>query len=168
MPRYEETAKLNTEAEIHLYELDVRPLGLNESFYFCNYADSGGSSIFFAAREYLPIPVMGSSFGLSITNADETPKIIVADVGRVVSAILQQVGGELGGGLLKRTKVYRENLDNGLDPDPMAAFPTETYTIDTQEFNGVVYSFSVGSIFNFTSAQIPRRRIRELLDDSNA
>lgn len=168
---YNKTFALSGDDLIPLYELDLTPLSdqpFGEKIRFINYNESQGDSVFFAKKEYLPVPILGTNFGLSISDSQEEPQIIVADINRLVSSLLKQYGGEISGAILRRIKVFANNLDNGSDPDPLAAYPAEEYRIDSQEFSGLTYTFKLDNQLNYSGVMIPRLKISTLLDANNA
>ncbi len=160
--------QLTTPGLIDLYVLDLSPLGLNEQVRFCNFAAAGGVPLSFDGQEYTPIPILGAEFGLNISNADEQPRLEIADVAKVVSAILADFDDELGGAVIYRTRVFTDNLDTGFDPDPSAAFPTQRYIVENHSTNSIQYTFYLGTVFDVARLQVPRRRLRSVLDDNFA
>ena len=160
--------ELETAALIDLYELDLNPLGENELVRFCNYADTGGASVSLDGNEYLPIPIIGSDFGQNINSSDEQPKLAIADVAKVVSAVLADFDDELAGAVIRRTRIYADNLDGGRDPDASAIFPVQRFVIENHQTDSMIFTFFLGSTFDLANLMIPRRRIREILDANNA
>jgi lambda family phage minor tail protein L len=159
---------LTSPAILTLYALDLSPLGTNDTTYFCNYSDSGGAPVLSDGIEYIPVPIIVANLGRSISNAEDSPQLSIADVNGAISGLLNDHDGELGGAILSISRIYADNLDNGDDPDPSAALQPTNYTIENHDSDGVVYTFFLGSAYNFDSRLIPRRTLRQLLDSNGA
>jgi lambda family phage minor tail protein L len=155
---------LYTDALIELFELDTTALG-GSVLRFCNYSEAQSPDfITFDGQVYTPVPIMTKEFGSNLNNSEEQPSISIADFGKVITSLLNTIGGEIGGAVIKRTLVFRDNLDDGIDPDPLAALPPEIYIVENHIFNGLIYTFNMGNPLNFMSLLVPKRRIRQLLD----
>lgn len=165
-----EVQKLFTEAIIPLYVLDLTALSGDplDVIRFVNYANTLGASISFDGETFTSIPILASDFGTNINNSEDEPKVQVADFGKIITSILAPFGMDIAGAVLSRTLVFRENLDDGSDPDPESALPSESYIIENHESDGLSYSFVLGNSLNWAGASlIPRRRIRQIKESNN-
>lgn len=102
---YEETQKLEQDAIVELWELDLRKIsgGGNDSiYYFCNLANELGNDVVWKGKAYSRYPIQGEGFEATNEGASPRPKLNVANVLGVVTALTHQFQQLIGAIVIRR------------------------------------------------------------------
>jgi len=161
-----EIGKLNPSAQVTLFVLDATAQGVPSPFYFHAGTNELSTSVFWQGQEYSPMPIMASGFELSSSGSLPRPKLVVANVGGLVTSLILQYG-DLSGAKVTRKRTLVKFLDaanfvGGVNAtaDPNAYFADEVWFIDRKEQeNRVQVSFELAAAWDVQGLMLPRRQV---------
>lgn len=144
---------------VELYDVDLNPLGYNLIFRWVPSVNPDDSPIMWRGNAYYPTPILGSGFESTAQGQFPRPKLQVSNALRLAESAVKEYD-ELLGAEVTRWKVFKENLDNGSDPDQNAHFPLEVYRVDRRSDHNAVYiEFELASSLDQEGIKIPRRQV---------
>jgi len=160
-----EIQKLSPSTVIELYVLDTTPFG-GDMLYFHAGTNEIQTKIVWQGQEYVPFPVKVSGFEFNGGGQLPRPKLLVANISGVISAmtLLYQ---DLLGAKLTRKRTFAKyldavNFDGGVNPsaDPTAEFQPDVFFIDRKSGeNNSLVEFELAAAFDVTGVKLPRRQI---------
>lgn len=124
---HQETIKLAADAQIELFELDMRKLG-GERLYFTTQGDMG-QRVRFGITDFYCVAVEFTGMTVSGTGPLQTPMLTVGNTDGFIQEILNSFGN-LEGCTLTRWRTFGRFLANGDTPDPTAFYGPDVYVID--------------------------------------
>ena len=121
---------------VELFELDLTDLGGG----FLRFTSSAytDQSILFDGLLYAPLPVEASGFQWDGTGPLPTPTLRISNVLNVVSSVIQEFS-DVVGARFTRIRTFRQFLDLGSDPDPLARFPDDIYVVERKTNQNKVF-----------------------------
>ncbi|GEP11116.1 phage minor tail protein L [Methylobacterium gnaphalii] len=143
---------------IHLYLIDLSPIGVNQQYAFTP-GTPRTSAVYFRGVPYAARDVKCDGFEMTGQGAMPQPTISVTNVGRVMSsaAILYD---DLVGARLVRTRTYRQFLDDGETPDGNAAYSQDIYLFDQKtEHTKRQISWTLAAAMDQEGVMLPKRLI---------
>lgn len=149
-----EASKLDQDAIVEMFELDLTRLGLGV-FRFSS-TSAQGKIIRFNGEEYPPTPIEATGFQWDGAGTLPRPTLNVAAkdlyfLNMVVDA------DDLKGAPVKRLRTYAKYLDDGSYPNTGAAFPTENYVIERKTSQSRhQLAFELSAEMDQQGLQIPR------------
>lgn len=170
-----EVQKLAPSAIIELFELQlVQSLhGSSDLYRFHAGTNQLNGNIVWAGNSYTRYPVEADGFEYSGQGQLPRPRLRVANITGLITALLLTVnttnpGNDLGGAKVTRIRTMARFLDavnftggtNPLGtPDPTAEWPREVYYIDRKATeNRDVVEFELASAFDLAGVKVPRRQ----------
>lgn len=157
--------KLDPGALVELFVLDATALG-GDVTRFHSGLNELQSSVVWDGDTYTPFPIEASGFELSGRGTLPRPKIRVANVTGLISALCQELDDLVGATLTrKRTLVkYLDavNFTGGVNPtaDPTQAFPDEVWTVNRKaEETSAYIDFDLAAAFDVAGVKLPRRQV---------
>lgn len=157
------TQKLDQDPMVHLYELDLTPLG-DDILRFCSSIKDDGTPletdvVKFGGFDYEPRAVIVTGF--KVTGEGPVPQPVLR-----ISNLDNQVGqaiaahGDLVGIPFKRMRTYREHLDGEADPDATATFPADYYLIEQKSVqNSMFVEWVLTSVIDQEGKMLPGRQV---------
>lgn len=151
-----ETQKLNADAEIELFVLNLAKLG-GGIYRFHNQPVAGSGIITFDSLDYQALPLEASGFGFTGTDQPTTPTIRISSLGGALTALIEQYN-DLEGAELTRIRTYRKHLADGSDPDGTARFSEDIFFVSrlSSQTKRMV-EFELGNSLGVDGVQLPRR-----------
>lgn len=151
-----ESQQLSQDAIVTLFELDARRWG-GGVLRFTPDTDAG-RPLRFNGYEYDPFPVQATGFQYNGQGKLPQPQLTVANVDFTFMSLILGAD-DLVGAPLKRIRTYRKCLDDGTDPDPLATFPIEQFTISQKTgHDDETMSFALRVSFDQQGKMIPGRQ----------
>lgn len=157
--------KLAPGALVELFVLDPTALGGTVTR-FHSGKNELLSSVVWGGDTYTPFPVEASGFELSGRGTLPQPKIRIANVTGLISALCSELD-DLVGAILTRKRTLVKYLDavnfsGGVNPtaDPTQAFADEIWTVNRKsEENKVYVEFELAAAFDVAGVMVPRRQV---------
>lgn len=148
---------------VHLYDLDLNPIGHNEHIYWTP-SRQDGNSLWWKTKEYLSRPIMASGFKKSAVDKPAEPVLSVSNIDKGGYALLEEYD-ELLGAVLTRWTTFVHYLDKNLDgtvnpnANSSAAYLPEIWEVE-QKVHGdpTVIQWRLTSPLDFRGKQLPNRR----------
>lgn len=160
-----EIQKLTPSAIIELFELDTSSFG-GDTFYFHAGTNGIRTRVVWQGQEYQPFPVQVSGFEYNGNGQLPRPKLVVANVTGVISALVLLYQDLLGAKLTRKRTFAKYldavNFDGGVNPteDDTASFQDEVFFIDRKSSeNKATVEFELAAAFDVTGVKLPRRQI---------
>lgn len=155
----EEIQKLEHHAIIELYELDATSIGAPSVLFFHAGTNSASSSIQWRGQIYTPFPIEITGFESSGAGRDARPKMRVANVTGVITA-LTSAYADLVGAKLTRVRTLAKFIDGATDADPTAEFPRDLFFIERKTLeNNVIVEFELVSGIDLEGKRLPSRLV---------
>lgn len=152
----EDSQKLTQDAQVHLYEVDLTPLGNNYVVRFTRHGRPGGN-VTFNGNVYTPWDVDVSGFSWDGNGAFPQPKLKLANMLGTLTSLAQTYGDFIGA-TFTRIRTYEKYLDDGASPDPSAIMRPDVFTIEQKtEQNKVYIEWRLSSIIEETDRLLPGR-----------
>lgn len=151
---YKESAKLEQDAIIVMFELDLQRIGLGV-FRFSN-THTGEGAISFNGNEYPPAPIESSGFAWDGAGTMPRPTLSMASKNlSFLNLILD--ADDLVGMPVRRIKTFRKYLDDGSHPNGGISFPIDHFVIERKaNQNRHSLSFELSTELDQQGMQIPR------------
>lgn len=157
--------KLAPGAMVELFVLDATALG-GSITRFHSGLNELAASVVWDGDTYTPFPIDASGFELSGRGTLPRPRVRIANVTGLISALVSELDDLVGATLTrKRTLVkYLDavNFTGGVNPtaDPTQAFPDEIWTVNRKsEENKVFVEFELAAVFDVAGVKLPRRQV---------
>jgi lambda family phage minor tail protein L len=123
----EDTQRLEQDAIVTMFELDVRSTG-NGVLRFSSTSD-GGQPVVFNGEEYPALPIAAEGFSWSGTGTMPRPTLTLMAPDLVFLSLVLNAD-DLVGCPVTRIRTYRKYLDNGPLPNPEAVFPIDSFVVE--------------------------------------
>ena len=108
---------------------------------------------------YTPIPIRAEGFEKTGQGKFPRPKLSFSNITGAGSQVMQQYG-DIRGAQVTRTRMYADNLDNGLDPDALASYAPDVFRIlRRSQQNRLGIEFELGSVLDQQGARLPARQV---------
>ena len=156
--------KLNPDALVVLFEFDTTPIidvpTGNDVLYYTNTDVGNLTGITWAGNLYTPFPF---EFGGIAKKGDSTaparPTLKVSNINEVFYAAFLSLGN-LSGCRVVRHRTFFKYTDTGSEPNPIAEYPIEEYTI-VKKVKQDRYSieYQLGSALDRPGLKLPKRLI---------
>lgn len=158
----QETQTLSPDALIDLLEIDLNPIGIPITDYFCRSSQLNDDMpyIEFSGIRYKAWPIKLSGFASNAKGALPKPKIDIANINGAIAALL--VVYQPYEAVVRRRMVYRRHLDDGADPNQDAQFEPQEYILNRWERNDINCVLHLATELEKLNAEIPSRRIIDL------
>lgn len=110
-------------------------------------------------NEYTPIPIKATGFEKTGNGAFPKPKLSMSNLTGAGSLLMQQYG-DIRGATVTRTRMYADHLDNGPDPDPLAFYQPDVFTLVRRSMqDSQIIEFELASKLDQQGVQLPRRQL---------
>ena len=116
-----------TDVVAQLFALDATALGLG--IYYFTPGTFETAPIVYQGITYLPYPIQVTGFELTSQGAQPRPKLSISNIGGFVGGLVISGKGLLGA-KLTRIRTFHRFLDNGINADPDAHWPPQTFFVD--------------------------------------
>jgi lambda family phage minor tail protein L len=108
---------------------------------------------------YTATPIRAQGFDHNGNGAFPKPTLSMSNLGGAAS-LLEQQYGDVRGATVTRTRVFGEHLDNGLNPDPLASFTPDVFTLARKSLqNGQIVEYELSSRIDQQGVKLPRRQV---------
>lgn len=160
-----EIQKLAPSAVVELFVLDATALGGTVTYFHAG-TNELRASVVWQGQAYSPYPVEASGFERSGQAPQPQPKMRVANVTGIITALNKELD-DLVGAKVTRKRTFLKYLDavnftGGTNPtaDPAVAFPDEIWFVNRKaEENEVFVDYELASASDVAGVQIPRRQV---------
>lgn len=156
--------KLNAGSLVDLFVLDATTLGGQVSRFHAGVNELGNDVVWQGAT-YTRWPIEADGFEWSGKGVMPRPKVRVANVTGLVSALARETE-DLVGAMLTRKRTFLRYLDavnfaaGNPAADPNVHFPDEVYNVDRKASeNKVFVEFELAAAWDVQGVQIPRRQV---------
>lgn len=164
-PIASEIQSLAPSAIIELFELDTSSFG-GDIYYFHAGTNGIRTRVTWQGQAYEPFPVQVTGFEFNGNGQLPRPKLVVANVTGIISAMVL-LYQDLLGAKLTRKRTFAKYLDavnfpGGINAteDDTAAFADDVFFIDRKSNeNKAVVEFELAAAFDITGVRLPRRLI---------
>lgn len=161
-----EMQSLSPSALITLFEVDTRPID-EEGGVLLFHAGTNEfmESVWQQGNEYIPMPIEASGFDVNSKGTLTRPKIKVANVKGLFSAMVRDLDDLVGAKLIRRRTFARfldaRNFKDGNPTaDPMQAFPDDLWYFDQKTTENRDYiEWELASAFDLQGVKLPARQI---------
>lgn len=123
---HQETIKLDPDARVTLYRLDMTPVG-GQVLNFTSHENTG-HVVRFAGVTFTALPVEFTGMTISGTGSLQTPTMSVPNTDGFVQAVLNTYGS-IEHSIVSRWRTFARFLDDGETPDATAAYGPDVYVI---------------------------------------
>ncbi|MEM5371963.1 phage minor tail protein L [Paraburkholderia azotifigens] len=148
--------RLEPDALIELFELDLRSLG-GEVLRFHAYLHAG--VIRWMKQDYKPWPVQVSGLSRSGDASQPTPTISVANVTGDISRLCQK-HADMAGAIVRRLRTLARYLDGSAEPNTRAQMPTEIWFVEQKTCETAQsVEFSLRSALDLAGHKLPARQV---------
>lgn len=163
-----EIQKLEPSALIELFVLDISTIVNGaEKFYFHAGTNKLSQPVVWQGITYTPLPIEVEGFDKNTQGTLPTPKVRVANIEGMFSALLEEVGSDLAGAMITRKRTYARYLDavnfpeGNLDADRNQHLPDEDWFIEqkTGETTFGLIEWELSSVFDLAGVQLPGRQV---------
>ncbi len=152
-------------AIVELFELDPTALG-GETVWFHAGTNELNTPVVWQGIEYSPYPVEASGFELSGRGTMPQPKMRVADVTSIISALCVELDDLLGAKLTRRRTLVKYldalNFAGGINAtaDPAQEFANEVWFVNrkVEQRPGLYVDFELAAPFDLSGKQLPGRQ----------
>ena len=151
-------------AVIELFELDLSRFA-QQAVRFHAGTNAVGTDIVWRGQSYQRFPVKGSGFEIKSQGTLPRPKLAVANVTGIISALCKQYGDLIGCRVTRRRTLARyldavNFPDGNLMADSTEAFPDDVFSINqkTVETKDLV-EFELAVVWDVEGVQLPRRQV---------
>jgi lambda family phage minor tail protein L len=153
----QEVLKLKQDSLIDLFEVDLRPTGLNVIYYFVNDKETNGESVKFNGKNYVAFPVEAKGFE-EVTKAPfPKPTLTFSNVSGTVSSIML-LNNDLVGAAVIRHRTYVKYLDGHSSGGGGYELFRQVYTIERPiEESELSVSFEMVNGLELENLTLPRR-----------
>lgn len=162
-----EMQELSSSALIEMYELTLlHPENENqEPFRFHCGTNQFGTNIKWQGKDYVALPIETEGFDISSQGTLPRPKLRVANVNGIFSALIMDCDDLVGSKLVRKRTFARfldaENFKDG-NPyaDPKQAFPDDVWFVEkkTTETRYLI-EWELASAYDLSGVKLPRRQI---------
>lgn len=140
---------------VYLYELDMTRLGGGIARF--TPGAWGGAAVRFNNQTYVPIEVTATGFEWSAQGAPPRPRLRINNVNLAATALVNEFD-DLVGAVVRRTRTFRDFLDDGATPDPEAIFPVDVYFIERlTSLNKAFVEWELSSPLDQQGVKLPAR-----------
>lgn len=151
------TQKLDQSPFVHLYELDLTPLG-DDILRFCSSVQET-DVVKFGGYSYEPRAVEVTGFEVTGEGASPEPMIKMSNLDNQIGMAIAGFG-DLVGMRFTRIRTFREFLDGEADPDSTATFPSEQYLIEQKVTqNSIFVEWKLSSALDQEGKLLPGRQV---------
>ena len=151
-----ESQLLAQDAIVTLFELDVRRWGGGVLRFTADTV--AGQPLHFNGYTYEPFPIQATGFQYSGQGTLPQPQLTVSNIDFTFMSLILGAD-DLVGAPIRRIRTYRKCLDDGTDPDPLATFPVEQFTISQKTaHDDETMSFALRVSFDQQGKMIPGRQ----------
>lgn len=154
-----EVQKLNPDALVTLYQIDLNPIGVNYVFYFTKNSRPGGAPVPFDGDDYVGIDCKVSGFSFDGAGSFPTPKLMIANMAGTLTALIRDYNA-LVGATFRRIRTFEKYLDDGATPDPgqIMGDQPDVFTIDQCTGRNKIYlEWRLSSTIEETDRMLPGR-----------
>ena len=153
----QESQSFSPDDMVVLFELDATTIG-GSILRFTSSAWED-KEIKFDDNTYSPVPVEAEGFEWNGRGTFPTPTLRVSNVNKVASAAVIDYE-DLLGATVKRTRTFRQFLDDGTSPDPTATFPIDIYKVERKTaHNKVFIEWELSSAIDQEGRRLPGRQV---------
>lgn len=150
--------RLNQDAIVELFILDLSPIGENALFRFCAQPRSPNNPVSFAGRIFDPMPIEASGFELTGKEIP-TPQLRIANVGGIISLLLLQYKKFLKA-KVTRILTFAKHLDGGTEANGAMELDRSIWFIDRiASEDKTQITFELSSSLDLQGVQLPHRCI---------
>lgn len=140
---------------IHLFILDLNPIGVNETYYFTPTIFEDGTQVVFDGQTYTYAPIALANVEWSANGDPPNPKVSFPNARKWAAGMARQ-HSDLIGASLRRIRVYKEFLDGQPLADPEAMYSDDSFRIEQKlNMNRVMGEFSMRPLRSIENRQIP-------------
>lgn len=157
-----EIQKLSPSAVIEMFILEVND---NDRLYFHAGTNELHENIVWQGMTYLALPVQVEGFDVSSQGTLPRPKLTIANVQGLFSALIRKYDDLIGLKLIRK-RTFARYLDavnfaeGNPTADPNVSFPDDLWYIDQKtEETKYTISWELSSAFDLQGVQLPRRQI---------
>ncbi|MVX56390.1 phage minor tail protein L [Parasutterella muris] len=161
-----EQQKLAPTALIELYEVTLKEAPANEEPFRFHTGTSGlNKNVIWRGNEYVALPIETEGFDINTQGSLPRPKLRVANVNGIFSALLRETE-DLIGATLTRKRTFVRYLDAVNFPDgnpsadPTQEFPADVWFIDKKTLETrYLIEWELASAYDLQGVKLPRRQI---------
>ena len=160
-----ELQKLEPSSIIEVFQLDASSFG-GDIYYFHAGTNGLRQNIVWQGQEYVAFPVQITGFEFTAGGQLPRPKMLVANVTGVITALVLAYQDLLGAKVTRKRTMAKYldgiNFDGGVNPteDQTAEFPDDIYFIEHKAGeNKQAVEFTLSASFDVQGVKIPRRQI---------
>lgn len=153
----QESQSFSPDDLVVLFELDATALGGSVLRFTSSAWET--QSIVFDTNTYVPVPIEAEGFEWNGRGQFPTPTLRISNVNKVASAVVIDFD-DLLGATVKRTRTFRQFLDDGATPDTTAIFPIDVYKVERKTaHNKVFIEWELSSAIDQEGKRIPGRQV---------
>ena len=160
-----EIQKLAASAVVELFVLDSTAQGGTVSRFHCN-TNQLAATLTWQGEQFAAVPLKASGFEFNGSGKLPRPRLQIANISGLVSALTLAYGDLLGAKLTRKRTLLKYldavNFPGGVnaDADPSAEFPDDVYFVDRKSVeNKIMVEFELAPAFDVTGVKLPRRQI---------
>ncbi len=150
---------------VELFELDPTALG-GTTVYFHSGLNELGAAVVWQGVTYQPYPVEASGFELSGRGTMPQPRMRVADVTSVITALCLELDDLLGAKITRRRTLVKYldavNFSGGINPtaDPAQQLADEVWFVNrkSEQRPGLYVDFELAAAFDVAGKMLPGRQ----------
>lgn len=146
-------------AIIEMFEIDTRPIGGTDRFYFVPDISSAGQSIVWQGIVYNPFPIMGDGFDVSTKGTSPRPRLKASNITGILSSVVKETDDLVGARIVRR-RTLGQFLDGEPTADPGQAFADDVFFVEKKILeNRDIVEWELASVMDLFGVQLPSRVI---------
>jgi lambda family phage minor tail protein L len=150
---------------VELFEWDARKQGDTAVFRWHPGTTVEGEAIFWNGQAYLPYPIQGTGFEVSVNDKLPRPHLQASNINGELGAYLRSLNGALGAKVTRRRTLgkYLDAVnfpDGNPNADPTTAFPEEIFYVARKiNENPIFIELELAAKWDVTGVLLPRRQV---------
>lgn len=150
---------------VEMFEWDARSVGDTQVYRWHPGTTVSGAAITWQGNSYLPFPIQGDGFDLTVNDRLPRPKLTVANVSGAIGNYLRGLGGALGAKVTRKRTLGKYldavNFTGGnATADPTTFFPDEIfYVARKSNENAIFIELELAAKWDVSGVMLPRRQV---------
>lgn len=155
MPIEQDVRSLTPGNLIDLYEIDLRPIGVQIIIYVAPYSDENGGDILFQGTMYQSFPIIAGGFDRSGKGPEKRPKVTISNYSGILSQYMATTSDMIGAKVIRKRTLTKYL---GTMTKDESSYIREVYYIEQKITESAeMIEFELSSALDFLDKKLPGR-----------
>lgn len=146
-------------AIIEMFEIDTRPIGGTDRFYFIPGVSKTNTAVTWQGVVYNPFPIMGEGFDVTAKGPSPRPRLKGSNITGILSSVVKETDDLVGARVVRR-RTLAQYLDGEPTADPGQAFADDIFFVEKKlNENRDLVEWELASVLDLHGVQLPSRVI---------